>query len=115
MKDRPSNSAGALIFGIETISASPSALGRVPGIDRHHCAGDVPGLVAEQEFYRICDVVDLGKMVECAASCNLLTLLTTQTDGHLGVQKTGCDCVDVDAEWAKLPRERSCKTDDRRF
>ena len=46
-----------------------AALSRAAGVDGQHGAGDVARLVAEQEFDRIGDIVDLGEAVRagCAA------------------------------------------------
>ena len=50
------------------------ASGGVAGIDGHHRAGDVSGLLAHQEFDRIGDVVDFGEAVERAAAGDLVAL-----------------------------------------
>ncbi len=51
---------------------------RAAGVDRQHRAGDVLGLVAEQELDRVGDVVDLGQPAQRAAARDLLALLVAR-------------------------------------
>ena len=59
---------------IRQMRSDPS-LGRVAGVDGEDRAGDILGLVAQQEFDGVGDIVDLGEAMECAAARDLIALL----------------------------------------
>src|SRR5262249_52442101 len=50
----------------------PSALGGVAGVDGEHRAGDVLGLIAEQEFDRVGHVIDVSQAPQRTPPLHLL-------------------------------------------
>src|SRR5271165_3936809 len=62
------------------------ALSRAAGVDGDDGAGDALRLVAEQEFDRVGDVVQLGEAMERAAAHDLLEMRLAKALGHLGIE-----------------------------
>src|SRR3954452_7236039 len=77
------------------------------GIDRHHCAGDVPAAVAEQKLDGVRHVLDLGQAVQGAAPYDPLALLVAEAAGHVGVDEARGDGIDGDPEAADLASKRA--------
>src|SRR5580658_10634188 len=86
-------------------------LGTIAGIDRHHGAGDIAALFADQEFDGISYVINLGEPSQSAAPQNLSTLFGAQAPRHLGVHKTGRNRIDVYPEGTELAGERTREAD----
>src|ERR1700693_1063481 len=75
------------------------------GVDRHGGPGNVSCLFAQKEFNCICNVGDLRKAVQRAASENLITLSAGEAFGHVSIDKAGGNRIDRDPERPQLSRK----------
>jgi len=103
-------SAGMCAFEYERL-----VLGRVARINCYDGTCNIPGIVAQQEFDGVRDVIYFGQAVKRAAARDLLALRSAKTLGHLCSEKAWCDSIDVDAQGTDFSRKGLRKADDRRF
>src|SRR5580658_285255 len=93
-------------------SPGMEVLSCIAGVDWKDDAGDISGLVAQQKFYRVGNVLNFGQPAKGAAAHHLFSLLSDETAGHLSIHKARRDRVDGDAQGANFPRKRPRQTDE---